>query len=72
MWKFQLYDNYSVVYPIDEWHLHDKVVWGMGDKVKSDCPCGTRVEIENGHPIIIHGSFDGREGVEWAKELLQL
>lgn len=31
---------------------------------KSTCPCEPRVEIENGHMIIIHNSYDGREAVE--------
>lgn len=41
--------------------------FGMG----CDCPCKPEVrEQENGNILVIHNSFDGREGVEWARELL--
>lgn len=36
----------------------------------STCPCQPSIEEENGHLIIVHSSFDGREGVEWAQEIL--
>lgn len=71
MWVCKIFDNYSVVYPEDEWHRHDKVVWENGETVKSDCPCGTRIEWEGKHPIIVHGSFNGREGVEEANGILK-
>ena len=47
------------VVPDDEAHV-----------LRSDCPCGTRVEWENGRPLVIHGSFDGRETLERAVDLL--
>ncbi len=34
------------------------------------CKCGVRYEIEDQKVIVIHSSFDGREGVEWANALL--
>lgn len=37
------------------------------------CPCKCApiiIEKENGAFIIVHNSFDGREGVEWAAEIL--
>ena len=36
----------------------------------STCKCEPRVIHENGEMIIIHNSYDGREGVEWANEIL--
>ncbi len=36
----------------------------------STCKCYPTVKFENGNMIIIHNSFDGREGVEMAKEIL--
>lgn len=35
------------------------------------CPCLPEVKNEGGNMIIIHNSFDGREGVEWANEILK-
>lgn len=34
------------------------------------CSCVPRIEIESGNMIIIHNSFDGREGIELANEIL--
>lgn len=36
-----------------------------------DCPCEPELrEVENDGLLIIHNSFDGREGIEWAEEIL--
>lgn len=35
------------------------------------CPCNPRIERENDSVICIHNSFDGREGLEMAKEILK-
>lgn len=35
------------------------------------CECKPIVEHEGGNIIVIHNSFDGREGVEWANEILE-
>jgi len=36
-----------------------------------DCHCKPRVETEGLNMIVIHNSFDGREGVEWVNEILK-
>ena len=36
----------------------------------STCHCNPSVIEENGELIIIHNSFDGREGLELANEIL--
>ena len=36
----------------------------------STCKCKPRVIFENGEMIIIHNSYDGREGLELYNELL--
>jgi hypothetical protein len=36
------------------------------------CHCNPTIKIESGNMIIVHNSFDGREGVEWANEILSL
>lgn len=35
------------------------------------CKCDPRVEHVNGNMVVIHNSFDGREGVEWVEEVLK-
>lgn len=37
---------------------------------KSTCECNPKVEIVDGSQVIIHNSYDGREAVEMAKEIL--
>ena len=34
------------------------------------CKCNPECKQENNSLIIVHNSFDGREGVEWANEIL--
>lgn len=34
------------------------------------CKCQPKVIEENGELIVIHNSFDGREGVEWVNDFL--
>jgi len=34
------------------------------------CSCHPEIQTENGNVIIVHNSFDGREGVEWTNEIL--
>jgi hypothetical protein len=51
------------VYPLDD--IEEHCIIG------SDCKCNPRAIIEsNAEIIIVHNSFDGREGVEWANEIL--
>lgn len=38
---------------------------------KSTCECCPTLIIENGEMIFIHNSYDGREGLEMAKEVLK-
>lgn len=34
------------------------------------CKCGPKVVYEDGEMIVIHNSFDGREGIEIVNEIL--
>lgn len=34
------------------------------------CECNPAIEESHGHIIVIHNSYDGREGVELANEIL--
>lgn len=34
------------------------------------CHCLPEVKNESGNMIVVHNSFDGREGVEWVNEIL--
>lgn len=67
--------NIVQVIPLeDEAEHYEGVIWGnlgFGDFPVSKCECHHRIETqENGTFIIIHSSFDGREGLEWAKDIL--
>lgn len=59
------------VTPINESHIEKSKDRSMSNMFPY-CPCKCEPEIEVcGDAIIfIHNSFDGREGVEWANEIL--
>lgn len=50
------------VLPINDINPHEEV--------GTSCPCEPRVIFEGGEMIIIHNSFDGREGLEQANDIL--
>lgn len=66
------------VYPINDTKTHylesvDAVLDGFSEDVPPWCPCLCHPKAErqeNGVWIIVHNSFDGREGLEWANEIL--
>jgi hypothetical protein len=54
------------VHPLNDSAQHDLSDTG------NTCKCNPRVIIEfDSEIIVVHNSFDGREGVEWANELLK-
>jgi len=53
--------NYHIT-PINDIKPHEE---------KSTCHCNPTVKVIDGNQIIIHNSFDGREGVEMAKQVLK-
>lgn len=51
------------VYPVDDLHEHTLV--------NCECACcPSMLHSEDGSCIVVHNSFDGREGLEQAKEIL--
>lgn len=36
----------------------------------TECKCRPIIKTEGESMIVIHNSYDGREGLEWAKEIL--
>lgn len=73
-------DNIVHVIPLgdDQEHYEEVVMVSLPDANLFDeapvsgCPCGARREAsKNGGWIIIHNSFDGREGLEWANQILK-
>lgn len=53
------------VFPLNDLREHDISDTG------TSCPCEPEVIIEpDTEIIVIHNSFDGREGVEWVEEIL--
>jgi hypothetical protein len=37
---------------------------------ETTCHCEPSVIWESGNMIVVHNSFDGREGIEWTEDLL--
>jgi hypothetical protein len=65
--------NIYHVHPINDLHEHELGSWDrsiVNLPPSCPCPCEPRVITEENGYIIVHNSFDGREGVEWAKEIL--
>lgn len=52
--------NYHVL-PKNDLETHEQ---------STTCKCEPTVLHENGNMIIVHNSFDGREGIEWTNEIL--
>lgn len=54
-----------------ETHFHERDGYKLGVVVNCSCKCSPRIQYEdNGGAIVIHNSFDGREGIEWTNEIL--
>lgn len=49
------------ILPINDLQEHEE---------ETTCKCEPRVIFENGEMIVVHNSFDGREAVEMANEIL--
>ena len=65
-------DKVFHIYPIDEEcdHIIFLTYPPIGEPY-SECKCHPRLEeAENEHIMVIHSSFDGREGLELANEIL--
>lgn len=67
--------NIVQVIPLDDQSEHyEGIVWNdlpFGMEPISRCQCHPTTEYQpNGNFVIIHSSFDGREGLEWATEIL--
>lgn len=64
-------ENVYHCYPIGDEKPHllecERTVFG---RVVCKCDCGSETKNIDGAIIIFHSSFDGREGVEWANEIL--
>lgn len=50
------------VFPVNDLRPH---------MLNSTCECSPRVIFENGEMIVIHSSYDGREALEEANEILK-
>lgn len=50
------------VTPINDTEPHEE---------STTCKCEPRVEHINGNMVVVHNSFDGREGVEIVNEILE-
>lgn len=59
------------VYPVNDEHGHylERVYPSIGMPY-CPCECSPKWKEESGSIVIVHNSFDGREGLEWANEIL--
>jgi hypothetical protein len=68
-------EDYGIyhVYPLEDSQEHSlNAINPPLGKAYCKCPCKPEhQEQENGSLIIIHNSFDGREGIEWVNEILK-
>lgn len=64
------------IYPVDDDGFHillctfavdDKGLWWHIPQ----CKCMPTLRTEGDVLYVVHNSFDGREGVEWAREILE-
>lgn len=75
-WKIQEHDGWVETFPEDEYHLHSHIVGFKKSFMTTPtlfckCDCIPRIEKEGEIFLVHHNSFDGREGVEWANEVLK-
>lgn len=59
--------------PHNEWSTQeqdpeDPIVWKF---IGCDCKCNPIIKKVNDSILVIHNSFDGREGLEWTNEILK-
>ena len=60
------------VLPLNDLREHNEVTIEIDFGLHSPCDCNPRLEDQpNGSWLVIHNSFDGREGVEWVNEILK-
>lgn len=69
-WEVIPIDEYIHVVPKDDTGDHSTLLEWVGLIYMFTCKCGVRLKFEKDKTIVIHSSFDGREGVEWAAEIL--
>ncbi len=64
-------DKIYHVYPKNDLRKHILVSeFPIVGKVHCSCPCEPDWKQQGDSVIIIHNSFDGREGLEWVNEIL--
>lgn len=64
-------NNVYHVYPINDLKFHIlNCEYPEGKTPYCPCECKPEWKEEDNALLIVHNSFDGREGVEWVNELL--
>lgn len=64
-------NNIYHVYPVSDLKSHYLETNQWLDVLTCECDCEPRIENSGDGFVVIHNSFDGREGVEWVNELLK-
>ena len=68
----QTESNIIHVIPIDDIEEHEDWIGWLDGYPSHGCNCLPKIELsEKGAWIFIHNSYDGREGIEWATEILK-
>ena len=65
-------DKVQHIYPLDEEDQHILfLTYTKSGQEYSQCSCEPWFRVlPNGNTLVVHSSFNGREGVEWANEIL--
>jgi hypothetical protein len=63
-------NNVWHVVPLNDTYDHYEAVFNDGVDVFCDCDCEPSVSKEENGFIVVHHSFDGREGMEVVSEIL--
>lgn len=64
-------DKVYHVYPVQDLDSHYlECVYPAEGYPYCPCKCNPEWKEENDSLLIVHNSFDGREGVEWANQIL--
>ena len=59
------------IYPTNDLQGHVVITTQGSFGLHCSCQCQPEIEEVDGKHFVVHNSFDGREGVEWANEILK-
>jgi hypothetical protein len=63
-------ENIWHVVPLNDLFKHDTITFNNGENIVCECDCEPSISTEENGFVVIHHSFDGREGIEAVNEIL--